>query len=161
MKKVIQKTVTDMKRKFSMGDRKGAPLLLSILLTITLVGCTKDDNGNEPINPDDPVEVVMQDIALSGTVKDIDGNPISGVRVTTGSLNTTTGGNGTFTFEKAGTVNDRVIIAFEKSGYFTLTRSAAKEEEDSDLYLEAMLYPKGNSTISLQATFDAATANTV
>ena len=130
-----------------------------VILTVAIIGCTKD-NGNDPNNPDNPDNpaAVMQDVALSGTVKDTNGNPLGGVNVTTGSLNATTGNDGTFSFAKAGTVDDRVIMQYKKNGYFTLTRSCDK---DSSLYVEAMLYPQGNSDISLQTTFDAATAKTL
>ena len=80
------------------------------------------------------------------------------MQVTTGSLNATTGSDGTFSFAKAGTVDNRVILKFEKTGYFTLFRSTAL---DSELNFEAMLYPQGNSDISLQTTFDASTAKTL
>ena len=126
------------------------------IMAIALLGCEKS-NGNDPDNPDNPA-AVMEDVALSGTVRDINGNPLSGVRVTTGSLNATTGSDGIFSFAQAETVDDRVIMKYEKSGYFTLTRSC---EKDSSLYVEAMLYPQGNSDVSLQTTFDASTAKTL
>ena len=132
---------------------------LTAILTIALLSC-KTNDGSDPDNPNNPDNpaVVMQNVALSGTVRDTNGNPMSGVRVTTGSLNITTGGDGTFSFKQAGTVDDRVIMKYEKSGYFTLTSSCDK---DSDLYVEAMLYPQGNSDISLQTTFDASSAKTL
>ena len=140
--------------------------VLAVMMMITamsVAGCKKNNGGDDPDEPNNPdvVNVVMQNVTLSGTVRGVDGNPLGGVRVTTGTLNATTGSDGAFTFAKAGTVNDRIIIQFEKSGYFTLTRSAAKDDEDDDLYVEAMLYPKGNSGISLQNTFDASTAKTL
>jgi len=127
------------------------------IIMVVLLSCDKINNGSDPDNPDNP-NIVMQDVALSGTVKDTNGNPLSGVQVTTGSSNVTTGSDGAFSFAQAGTVNDRVIMKYEKSGYFTLTRSCDK---DSALYVEAMLYPQGNSDISLQITFDASTAKTL
>ena len=139
-----------MKRIFSFS-------ILTAILTIALLSCEKDNNGSDPNNPDNPA-VVMQNVALSGTVKDTKGNPMSGVLVKTGSSNVTTGGDGTFSFKQAGTVDDRIILKFEKSGYFTLTRSCAK---DSSVCMSAILYPQGNSAISLQTTFNASTAKTL
>jgi len=131
--------------------------ILTAILTIALTSCEKN-GGIDPNNPDNPA-AVMQNVALSGTVRDTNGNPLSGVHVTTGSLDATTGSDGAFSFDKAGTVNDRVIMKYEKSGYFTLTRSC--DMDSSLLYVEAMLYPQGNSDISLQTTFDASTAKTL
>ena len=126
------------------------------ILMIALQACEKNDSSNSD-SPDNPA-AVMENVALSGAVKDTNGNPMSGVRITTGSLNATTGSDGTFSFKEAGTVDDRVIMKYEKSGYFTLTRSC---EKDSSLYVEAVLYPQGNSSISLQTTFDASKEKTL
>ena len=129
------------------------------LLLLALTGCPGDiQDIVDPIDPEEKVEYVMQDVALNGIVKDESGNPLSGVKVTTGTASATTGSDGTFTFAQAGTVDDRAVIKFEKSGYFTLTRSGDKADE---MYDEVMLYPKGNSDISLQTTFDASKAKTL
>jgi len=143
-----------------------------VVLALAMTTCSKD-NSVDPIDkpgttvpgdtvpgtvPNDTVKVVMQTVALSGTVRDANGNPLSGVRVTTGSLSAVTGSDGMFAFDKAGTVGGRIIMQLTKSGYFSLTRSCAK---DDIVYIEAMLYPQGNSDISLQTTFDASTAKTL
>ena len=151
---------TIQKQKLSIVNRKSSIVncTLSILLlfaAILFAGCTENTPGDDP---DNPVNVVMQDLALQGTVKDESGNPLSGVKVTTGTLDTTTGSDGTFAFAQAGTVDDRAVVKFEKDGYFTLTRSGDKADE---MYDEVMLYPKGNSDISLQTTFDASKAKTL
>ena len=132
-------------------------LSIILLLAAIISGCAKDPVDN-PDNPETPVNVVMQNVALTGLVKDASGNPLSGVKVTTGSLNATTDGDGKFSFTKAGTVDSTVVVKFEKSGYFTLTRSGDKQDE---MYIEAMLYPKGNDSISLQTDFDAAKATSL
>jgi hypothetical protein len=105
-----------------------------------------------------PVEVIMQDVALTGTVYDTGGNPVGGVLVATGSLSATTDGDGKFTFEKAGTVNSRVVIRFTKSGYYPLTRSGLKEDE---MAIHAVLKQKGNTDASVQTSFNAVEANTL
>jgi len=138
-----------MNRKFSM-------LLLLFAAMIMFTGCPGEspvDNPDDPSNPETPVNVVMQNVALTGLVKDASGNPLSGVKVTTGTASATTGDDGTFTLTQAGTVDDRTVVKFEKSGYFPLTRSGDKQDE---MYIEAMLYRKGNDSISLQTDFDAA-----
>jgi len=143
-----------MNRKFSM-------LLLLFAAMIMFTGCPGEspvDNPDDPNNPETPVNVVMQDVALHGTVKDASGNPLGGVKVTTGSLSATTNNDGTFTFAQAGTVDNRAVIKFEKSGYFTLTRSGDKADE---MYMEPMLYRQGNDSITLQTTFNASAAKTL
>jgi len=128
------------------------------LLLFALAGCPGESPVDNPDDPNNPVNVVMQNMALTGTVKDVSGNPLSGVNVTTGTLNVTTGGDGTFSFTQAGTVNSRAVIKFEKNGYFTLTRSGNKADE---MNVEVMMSPKGNSANSLQADLDASTAKTL
>jgi len=138
--------------------------ILLLLAAMLFAGCSKDtpvdnpDDPNNPSNPDTPVNVVMQSVALTGLVKDASGIPLSGVKVTTGSLNATTGKDGTFSFTQAGTVDSIAVVKFEKSGYFTLTRSG---DQADAMYIEAMMYPTGNSDISLQTTFDASAAKSL
>ncbi|MDR1524779.1 MAG: carboxypeptidase-like regulatory domain-containing protein, partial [Tannerella sp.] len=110
-------------------------LAVLMMAATVFASCGKDDNEpvieekpvlKEPV-VEKPVEVVMQDVTLTGTVYDTNGNPLGGVLVATGSLSATTGSDGKFTFEKAGTVDRRAVIRFTKSGYFTLTRSGVKD----------------------------------
>ena len=160
--------------KVNRQTKKNLPLLPFLwrglgggLLLIALAGCPgtspvdDPDNTNDPNNPAKPeekVEYVMQDVKMTGLVKDAGGNPLSGVTVTTGTLNATTGSDGKFSFTQAGTVDSRAVVKFEKSGYFTQTRSGDKANE---MYIEAMLYCKGNDSISLQTDFDAAKEKTL
>jgi len=85
------------KRKFSIFNslplfRRGLGGGFSILLlfaAMLFAGCKTDTPEvipDNPDNPDTPVNVVMQNVALTGLVKDASGNPLSGVKVTTGSL---------------------------------------------------------------------------
>jgi hypothetical protein len=123
--------------------------------------CKKDKGGQDPEPPEPPetpVDVVMQNTTLSGTVYDTEGNPLSGVRVTTGSLDATTGADGRFTFDRAGTVNSRAVIKFRKDGYFTLTRSGVKADE---MTVNAVLRRKGNGNSSSRASFSAGEAKTL
>jgi hypothetical protein len=123
-----------------------------------IVSCDKTgDDPDNPENPDKP-KTTMLDINLTGLVNDLSGNPLSGVRVTTGSLNATTDSKGEFSFQQAGFVDNRAIIKYEKNGYFTLIRSGVKVNE---MYIEAVMTPKGNSANSLQISFDAAAGATL
>ena len=120
---------------------------LSVTMLFTVIACKKD----KPDNPDDP-SANMQTINLIGFVKDKSGFPLSGVKVTTGTATAMTDGKGEYRFSEAEVVSGRMVMKFEKEDYFTLTRSCKKE---SDLYIGAVLCPKGNSDISLHTTFDA------
>jgi len=100
----------------------------------------------------------MQSVVLKGIVYNSEGKALSGVKVTTGSASATTHSDGTFSFSEAQVVNKRAVIKFEKNGYFSLTRSGVKANE---MFIEAVLYPKGNSDISLETTFETSEAKTL
>jgi hypothetical protein len=135
-------------------------LSILLLLAAIVAGCAKDSPVDNPDNSDKPA-VVMQDAKVSGTVLDISGNPLSGVSVTSGTEKVTTGSDGAFAFTKAGTVNDRAVFKLEKAGYFTLTRSAVKDEQ-GEIAMQAMMHRKGNTSgISLQTDFDAGSDRTL
>jgi hypothetical protein len=121
-------------------------LLMIALMAIAMffVGCKR---GNDNPNPSGN----MQAVALQGIVTDDLGTPLNGVKVTSGSVSVTSGSDGTFRFTEAEVINKRAVIKFEKNGYFTLTRSGVKQ---SEMFIKAALYPKGNSDISVQTNFD-------
>jgi len=124
--------------------------ILTAILAIAVMGCKKDDPNQTTGN--------MQNVVLKGVVNDTNGNPLSGVKVITGTVDATTDSKGEFSFTQAEVIDKRAVIKFEKSGYFTLTRSREKE---SDMFIDAVLYSKGNSDISLQTTFDASKETTL
>jgi hypothetical protein len=122
-----------------------------IAVVVGLTSCKKpDDDGDKKDG--------MQKVALQGVVKDVLGNSMSGVKVVTGSASTTTSSDGKFTFTQVNVVEKRAVIKFERNGYFTLTRSNVKE---SDMYIVAVMYPKGNSDISVQTSFKASEGTTL
>ncbi|MDR2496090.1 MAG: carboxypeptidase-like regulatory domain-containing protein [Tannerellaceae bacterium] len=118
----------------------------------------KLEGGKVEPEPKPPVEVVMQDVTLAGTVRDAEGRPLAGVSVSTGGLSVSTGSDGTFSFGKAATVDNRAIVRFEKSGYFGLTRSGVKE---SEMELDVVMRLKGNGNASSQASFGATESKTL
>jgi hypothetical protein len=121
--------------------------------------CSKDeDKPDSPDEPDTPAVVSLQDASVSGKVLDIEGNPVQGVTVTSGTLSASTGVDGTFTFARVGVVDSRSVIRFEKDGYFPVVRSGVKKDE---IRIEIILYRKGNSDISLRKSFDASDAATL
>ncbi len=133
-------------------------VVVALFTAILFVACDDNDNGKIPEEPGtDPVEVVMQNVALTGTVYDTNNNPLSGVRVTTGTLASTTGNDGKFTFTQANIVSSRAVIKFEKQGYFTVTRSGIKENE---MALKVVLRAKGSNNTS-STTFNADQAKTL
>ena len=130
----------------SLRSRRNRFLVAAITLAVVFAACTRDDviDGGK-----------MQKTTLQGIVRDVSGYPLSGVRVVTGSVSATTNDEGTFSFSQAEVVKHRAVIKFEKSGYYTLTRSKV---EENDMFIEAVLYPQGNSNISLQTSFEASSA---
>ena len=127
-------------------------VFLMAMMMIAIGGCKKD-NPNEGNSSGK-----MQKVELSGKVTDINGLPIEGVTVKTGSLSATTDNKGKFNFDKANVVDKRAIIKFEKKGYFTITRSGVKENE---MFIKVVMTEKGNSDISLQTKFSASSAKTL
>lgn len=121
-------------------------LTATIIFTVAIFGCKKEDNKTQTTNGN------MQNVTLKGVVKDNNGNVMSGVKVSTGSLSATSDAKGKFSFNQTEVIESRAIIKFEKEGYFTLTRSREKTDE---LFIDAIMYKKGNSDISLQTTFEA------
>ena len=123
-----------------------------ITIAICFAAMTGFSGCENPDDPDNPTGNMVK-IELSGVVKDVSGNPLSGVKVITGTKNAVTSSNGEFSFTQAEMIDNRAIVKFEKSGYFSLVRSGVKADE---MYIEAVLTPKGNTGNSLQTTFDAA-----
>jgi len=121
--------------------------ILLAILAIATMGCKKEDLNKN-----------MQTVVLKGIVNDISGKPLNGVKVTTGTATATTDSKGGFSFNQAEVIDKRAVIKFEKSGYFTLTRSRVKE---NDMFIDAVLCPKGNSEISVQTTFNASEGKTL
>ena len=91
----------------------------SVLLTISLLivtsftfnACKKDIV--DPITTSDYSNLT----AISGLVKNKQGNPISGVTVTASGKSTITDANGAFLIKEV-TYNDRAFVVGSKSGYF-------------------------------------------
>jgi len=125
-------------------------MFVAIVAIATVVGCKRDNSNSLPEN--------MQKMTLSGVVSDLNGNPLSDVKVVTGTETVVTNSDGTFNFKQAEVIGKRLVVRFVKSGYFTVTRSYIKQD---DMYFEAALAPKGNSGISLKTTFDATQEKTL
>jgi hypothetical protein len=139
---------------------QGVALFLKLFTIMIMVlactaGCKKDKNESD----DDDPSGRMQDVVLQGIVIDSNNHPLGGVQVKTGSVSKyTTDSDGRFMITEAWVVNKRVVLTFEKENYFNLTRSIVK---DDDMFIGAVLYPKGSSAISVQKTFSTETATTL
>ncbi len=116
-------------------------LLASLFVgTLAFTACSSgsDDDGGgggqpggggiipsvQPVNPSD-----MKMAALSGFV--LDGTyPIRGVKVVSGTAETTTNANGAFTLPQVNVKNGRAVVKFTHSGYIDVVRSAEFKEGD-------------------------------
>ncbi|MDR2972627.1 MAG: carboxypeptidase-like regulatory domain-containing protein [Bacteroidales bacterium] len=128
----------------------------SILLAIVAIafwGCRKENSNNE-VKPTGN----MQTVVLDGVISDPNGNPLSGVQVTTGNKSAITNAQGEFSLTQVEVINNIAVVQFEKSGYFSTTRSQKKSD---DIYMMAVMYPKGNNDITLQTSFDSGTEKTL
>ena len=130
-------------------------LAIFMMVLACFAGCKKhtDDDSPQPFTPNN-----MQKLVIQGTVTDINGVALGDVLVTSGKSHTTTTNGGSFIFTEAEVIDNRAIIKFEKSGYFTLTRSGLKQDE---MYIEVILVRKGNSDISLQTSFESSKETTL
>lgn len=139
-------------------------LLLGWLIAFALASCSDDPAKTEPgvdpaptPEPESPEVIVdetmkMQDMAITGFVKDTQGNAVPDVLVSTGESSVLTHSSGAFRLEKVGIVAGRSVVRFEKEGYFDVVRSFVKEEKD---IWEVVICPKGNSSMAATVTFNA------
>lgn len=84
----------------------------------------------QPTTPVNPADMKMS--ALSGFVKNNDGNALQGVTVTSGTETTTTDRNGGFVLNKVNTKKGRTVVKFELDGYNEIVRAA--ENLDGDVW---------------------------
>ena len=94
-----------------------------LMMLMTFASCSKlqdllnegddDDDDDGGINPPELVEGRMEDIALSGIVRDASGTPIEGVSIVSGSSAATTNTDGFFEFDQIQVVsvqNGRSVV---------------------------------------------------
>lgn len=116
-----------------------------LMMLMTFASCSKiqdllnegddDDDDSGGINPPELVEGRMEDIALSGIVRDASGTPIEGVSIVSGSSVATTNTDGFFEFDQIQVVsvqNDRSVVRFSKAGYFDVVRSMDADDDAAD-----------------------------
>jgi len=125
------------------------------LLIVVLNACKKDrDDTPTPTNPTSIV------VPVSGTVVDVYGQPLADVTVKAGNYTTTTDYTGSFYLPTANFGTSRYIITFEKTGYFTLTRSGIPQP-GKPINLAIGLIDENNTTYAAQKTFNSAQADSI
>ncbi len=146
-----------------------------LMMLMTFASCSKlqdllnegddDDDDDGGINPPELVEGRMEDIALSGIVRDASGTPIEGVSIVSGSSSATTNTDGFFEFDQIQVVsvlNDRSVVRFSKAGYFDVVRSMAADDDAADgASWEVVMCRKENNDFTSIKTYSSSSDQTL
>lgn len=146
-----------------------------LMMLMTFASCSKiqdllnegddDDDDSGGINPPELVEGRMEDIALSGIVRDASGTPIEGVSIVSGSSAATTNTDGFFEFDQIQVVsvqNDRSVVRFSKSGYFDVVRSMDADDDAADgASWEVVMCKKENNDFTSIKTYSSSSDQTL
>lgn len=144
-----------------------------LMMLMTFASCSKiqdllnegddDDDDSGGGNPPELVEGRMEDIALSGIVRDASGTPIEGVSIVSGSSAATTNTDGFFEFDQIQVVsvpNDRSVVRFSKSGYFDVVRSMNADAADGASW-EVVMCKKENNDFTSVKTYSSSSDQTL
>lgn len=96
----------------------------------------------------------MVDTYLQGVVTDADGNPLQGVKVSSGTSTVYSNMAGGFEFTSSNVVDGRLVARFEKDGYFSVVRSMRYEY---NMDWTVVMVPETDRSISASATFSSST----
>ena len=146
-----------------------------LMMLMTFASCSKlqdllnegddDDDDDGGINPPELVEGRMEDIALSGIVRDASGTPIEGVSIVSGSSVATTNTDGFFEFDQIQVVsvpNDRSVVRFSKAGYFDVVRSMDADDDAADgASWEVVMCRKENNDFTSIKTYSSSSDQTL
>lgn len=146
-----------------------------LMMLMTFASCSKlqdllnegddDDDDDGDINPPELVEGRMEDIALSGIVRDASGTPIEGVSIVSGSSAATTNTDGFFEFDQIQVVsvlNDRSVVRFSKAGYFDVVRSMDADDDAADgASWEVVMCKKENNDFTSIKTYSSSSDQTL
>lgn len=146
-----------------------------LMMLMTFASCSKiqdllnegddDDDDDGGINPPELVEGRMEDIALSGIVRDASGIPIEGVSIVSGSSAATTNTDGFFEFDQVQVVsvpNDRSVVRFSKAGYFDVVRSMDADDDAADgASWEVVMCRKENNDFTSIKTYSSSSDQTL
>lgn len=144
-----------------------------LMMLMTFASCSKiqdllnggdDDNDDSGgINPPELVEGRMENIALSGIVRDASGTPIEGVSIVSGSSAATTNTDGFFEFDQIQVVsvqNGRSVVRFSKSGYFDVVRSMDADDAEGASW-EVVMCKKENNDFTSIKTYSSSSDQTL
>lgn len=146
-----------------------------LMMLMTFASCSKiqdllnegddDDDDSGGGNPPELVEGRMEDIALSGIVRDASGTPIEGVSIVSGSSAATTNTDGFFEFDQIQVVsvlNDRSVVRFSKAGYFDVVRSMDADDDAADgASWEVVMCKKENNDFTSIKTYSSSSDQTL
>ena len=146
-----------------------------LMMLMTFASCSKlqdllnegddDDDDDGGINQPELVEGRMEDIALSGIVRDASGTPIEGVSIVSGSSAATTNTDGFFEFDQIQVVsvlNDRSVVRFSKAGYFDVVRSMDADDDAADgASWEVVMCKKENNDFTSIKTYSSSSDQTL
>lgn len=146
-----------------------------LMMLMTFASCSKlqdllnegddDDDDDGGINTPELVEGRMEDIALSGIVRDASGTPIEGVSIVSGSSAATTNTDGFFEFDQIQVVsvlNDRSVVRFSKAGYFDVVRSMDADDDAADgASWEVVMCKKENNDFTSIKTYSSSSDQTL
>lgn len=146
-----------------------------LMMLMTFASCSKiqdllnegddDDDDSGGGNPPELVEGRMEDIALSGIVRDASGTPIEGVSIVSGSSVATTNTDGFFEFDQIQVVsvlNDRSVVRFSKVGYFDVVRSMDADDDAADgASWEVVMCRKENNDFTSIKTYSSSSDQTL
>ena len=144
-----------------------------LMMLMTFASCSKiqdllnggddDDDDSGGINPPELVEGRMEDIALSGIVRDASGTPIEGVSIVSGSSAATTNTDGFFEFDQIQVVNvqnDRSVVRSSKAGYFDVVRSMDADDAEGASW-EIVMCKKENNDFTSIKTYSSSSDQTL
>lgn len=146
-----------------------------LMMLMTFASCSKiqdllnegddDDDDDGGINPPELVEGRIEDIALSGIVRDASGTPIEGVSIVSGSSAATTNTDGFFEFDQIQVVsvpNGRSVVRFSKAGYFDVVRSMDADDDAADgASWEVVMCRKENNDFTSIKTYSSSSDQTL
>ncbi len=142
-------------------------LVIAMLVSLTFASCSKlqdmlnPDDGDDDPDGDDNTEIVegeMTDLQLSGLVRDVDGNPLDGVTVTSGNAVAISDANGLFGFTSLEVVEGRSVVRFSKTGYFDIVRSY--DSVDGQQW-EVVMCKKEANSFTTTKEYNSSTAQTL
>jgi hypothetical protein len=133
---------------------------LNLLITLFLVvfffnGCKKGENANEIIPPP-KTELGVDEVAISGSIKNPDGSDAEGVEVAIDGHKIITPASGFFEFAGKVSNADKVKLSVSKNGYFKYTKILTLEENSTMADLLYYLAPEQTT-----GSFESASGGTV